>query len=175
MVTPTDRGMSLVEVIIAMSVGAVVILALSLLVINSLKNTKHSQTQTLATKYASDGLEKIRTLRDRDGVVNFDYATNSCTGVAGVADNFSDLWCIHMSGNCSSGLCYFKLLSNSSLQKATVFEYEELPEGLKRQIIIEDNLTADRFKSEKKVTVKVIWTDTSGAHESNLQTLLVNK
>lgn len=190
-----QKGQSLIEVVVALSVAAVIITALLIVVITSLRNAQLSQTQSRATKYAQEGLERVRAIRDRDGAVSsFTLGTqaNSLSGCAsGTPSKFSDLFCNNLSNICptapsgsgyTGNVCYFKVdPSTLSLIYAPgpSNQAEDILDGtnktgLTREIVIFDNNSSDpnAYKSEKLVIVKVRWSDSSGPHESNLQTLL---
>ena len=163
-------GQSLVEVLIALVVVTILSSALIVAIITGLKNSQFAQKQTQATKYAQDAMDRIRPIRDRDGNVTF----------KGTTATFSALWNMNMSypTNCN-GPCYFKLVDTGgeiSLTDSGVSSsyWESLGESLSRQIIFEDISTGTPplYQSEKDLTVRVKWTDTSGDHESYLQTTL---
>lgn len=170
-----ESGQSLIEVVIATMVAVVVLGALIITILTSLKNAQFAQNQSKATKYAQDALDKIKTIRDRNGSVTFIYASGS---PAQSTTKFSDLW--NISGGLSSvGVCntkcYLSLVSPLGLtgNYTTATAKEDLGDGLTRQIIFED--TSTTYQSEKMITVKVSWQDSAGAHESNLQTILTPK
>lgn len=66
-----ERGQTLVEVLIGLVSMAIVISAITVVSISSLDNAQYSKNQSLATSYAQQGIELIRTIR------NTDYATFS--------------------------------------------------------------------------------------------------
>lgn len=167
-----EKGQTLVEVLVALTVGIVVIGALAIATIVSLRNSQFSQNQLLATKLAQEGLDLVRTLRDRDGKLS---GTIGPTNL----NRFSDLWSINLAKvttptpECDpvfKGYFYFDSVSLPSLRSAACTTLEDiLPMKLfGRQVLIED----DDSVTTKKITVKVSWTDNSGKHESNLQTIL---
>lgn len=197
--TSKQNGQSLVEVVVALSVAAVIITALLIVVITSLRNAQLSQTQSRATKYAQEGLEKVRAIRDRDGTVSSltiasqaNSSSRSCT--SGIPTKFSDLYCNNLANICPSApsgsgltgnVCYFKLDANNlSLTYAPgpANLAEDIMDGttktgLTREVIIFDNNSPDpnAYKNEKQVIVKVKWNDSAGPHESNLQTILTKQ
>lgn len=71
-----EKGQSLVEVIIALAVAVIVIIALVRVVVTSIHNASFARNQALATKYAQEGLEKLRAYRDQNTWQNF---TINCT------------------------------------------------------------------------------------------------
>ncbi len=60
------NGQSLFEVIIALAVAAIVIVAVVGLTANSIRNASFSRNKTLASRYASDAVEWLRSERDSD-------------------------------------------------------------------------------------------------------------
>ena len=141
------------------------IVALIAFILSGLKNAQFAQSQSKATKLAQETMEQIKTIRDRDESVSFSPTA---------ASKFSDLWSINMSQLCaptgySSGPCYFVdplLTGNSAVSNVST----TLDNQFTRQILIEDNTAT--YATEKKLTVKVKWIDSSGDHESNIQTIL---
>lgn len=162
-----QSGQSLIEVIVVLSVATIVITTLLITIVNSLRNAQFATLQTRSTKYAQDSLEKVREIRDRNGLTTFSYS-------GGTTTTFSQLWNIPMSTNCSNAKCRFKIDSTNLrlVQITQDSEREALGDGLLREVIFEDTATGSLYLKEKKITVKVVWSDTSGTHESNLQTIL---
>ncbi len=154
----SEKGQSLVEVIVAVTVGILVVTALTFATIFSLRNANFSKNAVLATKLAQEGLEKVRTLRDRDGDVRYIKPDGTQTA------KFSDLWPLDLSCPVS---CYFYFNTAGGLIGGTAVNAEPLPPHFQRQFEIENEGT-DR----KKVAVIVKWTDPSGPHESKLTTIL---
>lgn len=62
----SEKGQTLIELIVVIAVIIVVVAALTFATIASLRNANFSQNQAQATKLAQEGLEKVRILRDRD-------------------------------------------------------------------------------------------------------------
>ena len=58
-----ESGQTLVEALIALAVGAVVIIAATILTQTSLTSSQTSKNQSIATKYAQEGLELARKVR----------------------------------------------------------------------------------------------------------------
>lgn len=155
----SQTGQSLIEVIVAATVGILVLTALTFATLFSLRNANFSKTSAQATKLAQEGIEMVRTLRDRDGSVIF-------TADSTTTSKFSDLWGIQMSNSCTP--CYFSLTSGLNQSVATSFD--NLGNGLERQIQISEDAT--NWNIQKIVTVIVRWIDSTGPHESKLTTIL---
>lgn len=172
-----QKGYTLVEVIISIAVSVLVIGALTFATISSLRNAQLAKRQSQATKYAQQGLEKVRSFRDRDGAV--------ATNFPAQPTNFSGLWTIYMSsdtGNCPAGICYFRISNETTLTQGLASTANEDLEGgtFKRQIQVVDQdicgsgatQTSQCYTKEKQVTSLVRWTDFAGDHESKLTTVL---
>jgi len=61
-----DSGQSLIEVIAALAVMVLVILALIIVTTISIRNATFAKNQTLATKFAQEGIEEVRAYRDQN-------------------------------------------------------------------------------------------------------------
>ncbi|MDO8498449.1 MAG: prepilin-type N-terminal cleavage/methylation domain-containing protein [bacterium] len=158
-----ESGQSLIEVLVALVVAALVITALIITILTGLKNSQFAQKQSQATKYAQEAIDKIRGIRDRDVAVTANFGSTSVA-------KFSDLWSVQISASTDSS--YFTLgVGSLSLSQVPVASSDvDLGDGLSRQIMFWDDATS--FALQKQVTVKVKWTDSSGSHESNLQTII---
>ncbi len=61
-----SRGQSIIEVVIALSLVAIVVLALVRVTISSIQNSTFARDQRLATQYAQEGIENARKLKEED-------------------------------------------------------------------------------------------------------------
>lgn len=159
-----ESGQTLIEVLLALSIGVLIIGALSVATFVSIKNSQFSQSQAQATRLAQEGIEIVTALRDRNGEVD---------SVSPTFTNFSGIWSYGWGRSTSLGFIgYFKL--SPTVPKMTRFDNittasESLLGSFNRYVVIEDFAN-----NSKQVTVKVSWNDSSGYHESNLQTILTN-
>lgn len=64
-----QSGQSIIEALVALSTAVVIVSAITLAILTALRNSQHTQTQNLGTRYAQEGMEFMRFLR------NSDYAT----------------------------------------------------------------------------------------------------
>lgn len=64
--TRKESGQSLIEVLAALAVVILVVLALVMVVTTSIRNATFAKNQSLATKYAQEAIEKVRAFRDED-------------------------------------------------------------------------------------------------------------
>ncbi|MBI2196752.1 hypothetical protein HYU45_04060 [Candidatus Daviesbacteria bacterium] len=161
-----EGGQSLLEVIVAATVGILVVSALTFATIFSLRNASFAKTSAQATKLAQEGIEKVRSIRDRDQDGKVSYSVNQ----GDQRTEFSQLWDISFACPPANNNCYFYLSSSDVLTGGTGTNFEEIPNSpFKRQVQIEDDSPPTE---QKKITVLVTWTDFSGAHESRLTTIL---
>jgi type II secretory pathway pseudopilin PulG len=78
----SQKGQTLIEMMIALSIVVLVLLALITLITVSLRNASFSKNHSLATQYAQEALEEVRALRDQEGWEDFEDACD---------ENFSSL------------------------------------------------------------------------------------
>lgn len=171
-----SKGQTLIEVIVVMTVGILVVAALTFATIFSLRNAKFSQNQAQANKYAQEGLEKLRTHRDRGYTI-----TNYPRGNSWKDSNF---WNNMVSQDDSTlGLNYFIFNSdgisirNIGNYAGTVAPYtvgESIENGKFYRIInLSDKSSGtDSYLVEKTATVFVGWRDAAAWHESKQTTIL---
>ncbi len=155
-----QKGQTLLELIVVSAVSIIIIGALVFATISSLRNAQFSKNQAQATKLAQQGIETVRSLRDRNGLVSYNTGSS-------FTSQFSDLWPISFS--CPTNNCYFNFNSSGGLVGGSSDTSETVSTNFKRQIIIEDEGSGN---DAKKVTVTVSWTDFAGPHESRLTTIL---
>lgn len=161
-----QSAQSLLELIIVLAIAIIVIGALAIVTITSLRNANLSKNQLQATKYAQEGMERVRSIRNRDGRVVFDDGSGTPT------EKFSDLWRVKMrhecGGSCNSKLDSFINNLDSLVQTSTGFE--SLEGGFERSVQITDR--NPDYDVNKTVTVLVSWVDFAGKHQSKLITNL---
>ncbi len=170
-----DTGQSLLEITIVLGVAAAIIVAISSITIQGLSDSTYAQNQLQATKFAQDGIEKIRSFRNNNtlaciGAQQYRWIgqTNSLFG------NQMDVIC--------GATCHFILEDNACGTKmlgqkpsASSWEKVDTDGVFSRRIEMEDYVESGvTRKNLKKVTVYVRWSDRSGDHESTLVTILSN-
>jgi hypothetical protein len=147
---------------------AIVVGALAVVSINSLKNTQFSKNQALATKFAQDNLERVRTIKNANyGVCGQGESTNNCS-------TWNDIWPTQYGSGGTCNGCKFVIQDSCTVRTGEVRPFclvynqtrADLGDGFTSQITIEDEAA-----SQKKVTSKVYWTDSSGEHSSDLITI----
>ena len=171
------KGQTLIEAVVVIAVGIVVVGALVFATIASLRNSGAAKNQAQATKLAQEGLEIVRTSRDRDGVINNLSGTNYCWA-SSCNTGVTSIWSAHLNeggGVCDNTLpqyCYFKItggdlifLSASSQPPAG----GEPIGNFTRYTILSDD---SNWQIWKTVTALVTWSDFAGTHESRISTVL---
>lgn len=189
----SERGQTLMELIVVISVSVIVISALVFATISSLRNAQFAKNQAQATKLAQEGIERARVGRDRDKNITLVIGTNTITSWNGnntdCPANTGSIWCNQISGSCGIPIavpptfCYFNVTAQSVLNYLTVSSSiptlaEPIPPSpanaiFHRAIILSDETLT--FTSQKTVTSVVTWSDFSGDHESRLTTILRKK
>ena len=162
----SEKGQTILEVVVVVTVVILVVGALVLAVVFSLRNANFAKQQTQATKLAQEGLETLRTQRDRNGSI-------SGIGISGVSSwNDDALWTNNVITNACPDKCYFRVTSGSLVGIGPGPGFPSGAETIgqfKRAIILEDE---GNGTNAKKVTCVVQWKDSTGLHESRLSTVL---
>lgn len=164
----SEVGQSLVELIVVVAVIIIVLGALVFATIASIRNASFAKNQAQATKYAQEGLEKVRAGRDRNYAITGNFTISGQT-----IDNWQDpdLWSNQVSQNCNP--CYFKLVPTTGTMMQHIGQTTtsaEIIGEFRRAISLSDS--ASTYTVEKTVTAQVSWTSFSGVHESRLTTIL---
>lgn len=178
-----EKGQSLAEVIVATTVGVLVVSALTFATIFSLRNANYAKTAAQATKLAQEGIEGVRVGRDRDRAINNNGALGNVTSWNGDTSGNGAIWNYQIDGNCGNTAatpptyCYFNIVSSGEnygdLEHLTAAPSP--PSGTEpvgqfnRVVILSDD---SNYATQKKVTVIVTWTDFTGPRESKLVTIL---
>lgn len=157
----SEKGQTLLELVVVITVAVIVVGALVFATIASLRNAQFAKNQAQATKLAQEGLEKVRTLRDRDSVDSINYTGPGGQGVS----RFSELWSVDL--DCPAS-CRFYFNSGETILIGA--NSEQSIDSFKRYFLIEDE--SSTYTTQKQITSIVIWTDSSGPHQSRLTTIL---
>lgn len=171
-----QKGQALLEVAISVGIAIILVAAIAITTVIGLKNSQFAKNQAQATKLAQEGIERVRSVRNRDYVV--------CIPGPPAISKWSDVWSYPF-GRISTGCtttCTYILKNNPPdqcsqtatqspfwiKQAISTTETETLLGNFRRQILIEDT----DVPSQKKVTSRVSWSDFSGDHKSELVTIL---
>lgn len=160
-----EVGQTLIELVVVIAVAAVVVGALTFATIASIRNASFAKNSAQATKLAQEGLEKVRTGRDRDAAIYL--------GTSSTTWKNNSLWS-PITNLCGLTPCYFQLFNGVDLLLVGNganfnFDFAEQLGLFRRAIILSDD---SNFAVEKIVTAIVKWSDFSGTHESRLTTIL---
>lgn len=177
----SDKGQSLMEVVVASAVGILVVTALTFATIFSLRNANSAKNSAQATKLAQEGIERVRTGRDRNSSVTIITVppVDSWSGSNPIWD-----YQITKNGNCNDPFvgseCYFNVNPSGALNNIGGFASYSFPStaesissvGQAFQRVVSLSDTPTEYMVQKKVIVRVRWTDFAGIHESTLTTVL---
>ena len=145
-----DAGQTLVEILVAVAMVVLVLVAVVGRSVDSVRNSIFSRNQILATRFAQEGVEWTRSQRDRLGWNALVSALDSdpvtyC--VLALTDSIENL----TSGTCSS------VILGTIFNREVFIDYEDEP-----------NPPGDYVD----ITVTVSWSDQVGDHASELGTRL---
>lgn len=140
---PARKGQSLIEVLIALGIGVLVIVALVQSLVTSIKNSQFAKNQNLATRYSQDAVENIRSKRDNLGWSTMFSTYNNKTYCIGTGINS---WTVK-SGSCP-------VLTDTIFTREAKFSD---PGSSLEKLLVE---------------VTTSWTDSSGTHSSKQKTFL---
>lgn len=134
-ITNHQKGQSLFEVVVAIAISAIIIVALVSLTTNSIRNATYSRNNTLASRHVQDVVEWLRGQRDNNSPV---FAEKILTPV----------WCFDEIGWIQSGVC-----QSGDVIPGTTFtrQVEFTPPGA--------------GSSVTTANIRVSWEDSQGFHE----------
>ena len=78
-----QKGQTLIEALSALAIIGILLSATAVAVITSLSNATFNQNKTLATKYAQQGSEIVRQIRDKNYTTFQGYSGSYCLGTSG--------------------------------------------------------------------------------------------
>lgn len=170
---PNPKGQSLLEVVVLIGLALVIVTGLTIVTVNGLKNSQYSQNQAQATRLAKDAIDKVRTMSDQ----NCPVAVGAGPTYYYWYDNSSLIWPVRLSNtntyrfqqgfNCGPAQPSGTILVS---QPANTPD-NSIPtplQGTFRRFITIDDFSAN----QKRVNVRVEWTDLSGQHKSDLTTII---
>jgi Tfp pilus assembly protein PilV len=140
-----NKGQSLFEVILALALSTLIIVALVSLVSNSISNASYSKNKTRATRYTQEATEWLRGQRDADW--DAFYAN------VGVCDPV-----------------YVQCLDTIAWGDCNICGDAELIGNIFKREVFFTNIAPDSVTVE----VKTYWTDAQGTHEVRNSTFLTD-
>lgn len=165
-----QKGQTLLELVVGMSLVTVIIGALAITTTYSLRNSQFSKNQTQATKYAQEYLEQVRTIKSANYGICF-------TGQP-TCSNWEEIWVPggQFQARCASGSCKFNISGGCTATSGSVpvcLREISSPASIggifTAEILLQNE--AGFTDTQKRVTAKVYWTDASGQHSSDLVTV----
>ena len=148
------NGQSLFEIVFALGIAAIILIAMAGLATTTLRNSTFSTDNATATQLASQATEWLRSERDACWTTQTDSSgIVLCTGFATRALTTGRTWCLStLSWPGSSGGC-----SSSSLVTGTNYT---------RSVVLTSK-DADAIPGIDTVDAKVVvsWTDSQGTHD----------
>lgn len=191
-----EKGQTLMEVLVASAIGILVVTALVMATVFSLRNASFAKASAQATKLAQEGIEKVRSMRDQNdlfGGNNFKFCNQQ-------VDSWQDpdLWSCQISHqDCTaSSNCYFRIGTVTPPSSVSVpallyiMNAADVPSGAEdplgdgrftRVVVLSEDATnvqlsdgsmVPSYQVQKIVTVIVRWKDAGGPHDSKLTTIL---
>lgn len=138
----SERGQSLFEVVLALAIATIIIVAMVALASLAIRNSNFSRNKTLATRYSQEATEWLRGERDTDFDAFFVRAANPLYCLKSLS------WTESTIGPCTDG--------------------QEIPGTLFKREIGFIRTTVDVGGVPKNVVeaeIKVYWQDAQGVHE----------
>lgn len=147
----TMKGQTIVEVMVALGAGAIILSAMSVLVLNALKNSTQSSQQSKAVGYAQEGMEIARQMKDNSWPTYSLLSGSYCIASSCTAIESSGTACGPKSSSCTANI------NNLYVREVTISQNYS---GCQPQ-------TPVAGVTYSKVTSKVSWSDTSCKDASN--------
>lgn len=141
-----NRGQSLTEIVMALGVVGIALLAILALATTSNRNINFSKAEAMATRYTQEAIEALREERDRDWNVFITNIAASSSGYCVV--NIGSPWT--SPGNCGDT----QFITGTNFRRDVDF-------------VRPNNYTVN-------VTVVTSWTDAQGVHDARSTTQLTN-
>lgn len=136
-----QKGQSLFELVVAIAISALIIVAIVSLTTNSIQNSNFSKNKALASTYAQEATEWLRGQRDKD--------VNAFIIHVEIRD-----WCLSDISTDLKGWSKSRVCSSTDLIDGTPFT---------RQATF--SITNQNGKNVVEADVSVSWTDSQGVHE----------
>ncbi|MBU1000525.1 hypothetical protein KKE78_03980, partial [Patescibacteria group bacterium] len=145
----SQAGQNLIEVMVAVTIGILVVTALTFATIFSLRNANFAKNSAQATKLAQEGIERVRSGRDRNLTIggSFGYvvswdgiSSDLCDGSTTVKED--SIWCYQIYDACAPN-CYFNVTDEGELNyiipsPSMPSFAEQIAPNFKRVVILSD-------------------------------------
>lgn len=168
----SNKGQSLIELVVMIGLALIVITGLTILTMNSIRNTQFSNAQIQASKFAQEGIERVRVIKTQNHVVCVDSSRRFWNDLWGYTCNSTNCKFILRQAPPNNTLCNGVAPSGYWLSLANAATSEDLGGGFFREVYIEDHGATN---SRRKIVRSVVtWTDVTGTHQSELVTILTD-
>lgn len=139
------RGQTIIEVLVALTTAIVIVSAITMVVITALRNVEYTKAQNTATRYAQEGMEFMRFMRDSNYTL--------FNGLAGGVPYCLDKGATVLYAPCPTTSNVDLFLRTITLEKNSLYcAAASLPTP-----------TPTPLNTSTKVTVSVSWTDSKCA------------
>lgn len=145
------KGQSLFEVVIAIAVTGITLVAIIGLVGSTINNSSFSRDRTLAARHTSQAYEWLRLRRDQDWGDFLSWT--SPTGKIYCLNNLPDYPTSPSTGACSGT----QTIPGTPFYREMILTYDQLTDP-----------------NSVDIEISTTWTDSSGLHESRVSTTLTN-
>ncbi|MBI5044480.1 MAG: hypothetical protein HZC02_01000 [Candidatus Levybacteria bacterium] len=146
------KGQTIVEVMVALGAGAIILAAMSVIILNSLKNSTQSSQQGKAVDFAQEGLEIARQMKNNDWGTFSTLSGSYCVASSCTAISTSGSTCGPKSSSCPVNI------DNTYVREVTVTQnYSDCQPQ-----------TPVSGVTYSKVVSTVSWNDTSCKDSSNV-------
>jgi len=161
------------ELVVGVSLIAVVIGAIAVITTYSLRNSQFSKNQALATKFAQQNLEFVRTIKS----ANYDVCL--ANQQPGNCSSWESIWSTDFGTGTNFVIqkdCTVRGTSKTYCLKFNPGNIADTDGVFTKEVIISNEARVtgqppDKDSGQKRVTSRVYWTDTTGQHSSDLVTV----
>ena len=108
-----QKGISLLEIVIAVGLISIILLALVSVSTKSISNTTYSRERNQASRYSQEAVEWLRSQRDLGWSAFYVYVDSS------------DTWCLDTLSWTNSGACSGRMIANTNLVREVEFTTPE--------------------------------------------------
>lgn len=175
----SGKGQSLMELVVGVSLITIVVGAVAVITTYGLRNSQFSKNQAQATKLAQENIEKVRTIKSSNYGICF-IGLPACSSWEAVWTLGTESYSKFETDCAATGCKFSLLLSGCTIpgdgspqvclqQLSATANPVNLQEGFTYEILISNE--PEVGASQKRVTSRVFWTDTTGDHSSDLVTV----
>lgn len=179
-----QKGQSLIEVIIALSVVTIITLGFTNITITALRNAQYAKNQNQATRHVQEALEIVRVIRDVNYYVDVTGSAPTTTDnrwdaeTAGFQSN--RVYCTQIGGSFPTStadtdgyfLREFEVINATIISDATCTTREAITTGLNTESFERRIRLMRSGTNEVTVLVTVTWNDSKGVQSVEASTKL---